>query len=49
MNTALFLILATLTGCQSIAQALPTVSHCEHVTYTRTGPTIHIEADCLAY
>jgi hypothetical protein len=39
--------LFTLTGCAGVS-SLPTMQHCAHVKYERTGTDVKIEAQCTA-
>lgn len=44
MKTVLVLIALLLGGCAQ----LPTMQHCDRVSYQRSGNDIRIEADCRA-
>ena len=36
-----------LTGCAAVSN-LPSLQHCAHVVYERTGQKVYIEAECTA-
>jgi uncharacterized protein YfaQ (DUF2300 family) len=35
-----------LAGCAQLQTAVPSLQHCEHVSYIRDGIKFHIEAEC---
>ena len=39
---------AVLAGCSTVASSLPTMQHCAHVKYERTGTEVTIQAECTA-
>ncbi len=40
------LALTLLGGCALVQQA-PSLKYCDHVSYTRDGRKVHVEADCF--
>ncbi len=53
MKPALLIGLAALTGCSAISQSvtngisgLPTMQHCQKVTYTRENQDVTVSANC---
>lgn len=53
MKLALLIGLAALTGCSAISQSvtngiagLPTMQHCQKVTYTRENQDVTVSANC---
>jgi hypothetical protein len=46
-SAAMALVMAfTLSGCAKVIMFLPSVEHCEHVTYQRDYNHVQITADC---
>ena len=54
IGTTIFLLLvaaffmAAMFGCSTVASSLPTMQHCAHVKYERTGTEVTIQAECTA-
>lgn len=43
---SLILCVTALSGCSTVFMRLPSVQHCEHVTYQRDYNHVQLTADC---
>lgn len=46
MKLTILIFTIFLTGCSTVFMRLPSVQHCEHVTYQRDYNHVQLTADC---